>query len=216
MNSMSDHFEELPALFPADFFALSSDLFYSKKAPSAKKTFLLPDTSFLLGEETFAKVFMAWNEKGIFVEVEIDKVFEECFFPEYSQGDSVELFFDTRDLKTAGFATRFCHHFLILPREVDGVKSQEISHFRTEDRHPLCDPAELEVETKFGRKEYTLKIFIPSSCLHGYEPFSFDRLGFNYRINRYHGEPQHFSVSSQFYFIGQQPSLWSSLKLLKE
>lgn len=216
MNSVSEQFEELPALFPADFFALSFDLLYSKKTPSGKKSFLLPDTSSLLGEESFAKVFLAWNEKGIFIEAEIDKLFEECFFPEYSEGDSLELFFDTRDLKTTGFATRFCHHFLILPRAIDGVQSQEITHFRTEDRHPLCDPSELEVEVKFGRNDYKLEIFIPSSCLQGYDPLSFDRLGFTYRINRYQGPPQHFSVSSQFYSIQQQPSLWSSLKFTKE
>lgn len=204
--------EQIPPLLPIDFFSLSLDIAYAK---SHRQLSTLPDTSELLGEESFAEVSLGWNEEGIFVHAKIERPFQECFFPDFKAGDALELFFDTRDLKTAGFPTRFCHHFVILPQEVQGIRAQEITHFRTEDTHPLCDSDEIKVDADFGRKSYEIRVQIPAHCLHGYDPRAFDRLGFSYRINRYKGEPQHFSVSSQFYTVEAEPSLWSSLKLVK-
>ena len=121
---------------------------------------------------------------------------------------------DTRDLKSAGFNTRFCHHFYFLAQAVEGQQAGEITHFRTEDRHPLCDSQALECQIKSSSKDYILQIFIPSQCLYGYDPKQFDRLGFTYRINRVGGHPQHFTVVSEEYQIDQQPSLWGSLRLV--
>lgn len=215
---MQEILEGLPSLSPADFFSVSCDVHYSKAPPTAKlfgKSYLLPDTSGLLSEERFATLSLAWNEKALFLEAVIQKPYEQAFFPEFRKGDCLELFFDTRDLKNAGFLTRFCHHFLILPEEIDGARSQEITRFRTEDSHPLCDPADIEVKSHFGKQEYRVEIHIPAFCLHAYDPSAFDRLGFTYRINRLKGEPQHFALSSHSYPLEKEPSLWASLKFIK-
>ncbi len=176
--------------------------------------YLLPNTSEWLAEEHFADVALGWNESGLFVDLFVDKAFEEALYPRFEEGDAVELFFDTRDLKTAGFATRFCHQFLFLPQAVQGIQAQELTHFRTEDMHPLCDPADLQLTAEFGKKNYELQIFIPAHCLHGYDPTSFDRIGFTYRIHRYKGAPQHFSLSSQHFTLEQHPRLWASFKFV--
>jgi hypothetical protein len=122
---------------------------------------------------------------------------------------------DTRDVKTAGFNTRFCHHFFFLSEPVEGLVAGEITRFRTEDTHELCDPQDLKVISSRKKNSYTMNLFIPGSCLYGYDPDQFNRLGFTYRLNRAHGFPQHFSVVSEDYQIEQQPSLWSSLRLIK-
>lgn len=205
--------EKIPPLSPADFFNLSCDLYYSKDGLRNKHA--LNDTSKLLAEDPFASCSMAWNEEGIIFEIKVDQPFENCFFPDYREGDSLELFIDTRDLKTAGFLTRFCHHFVFLPKPVEEIRAQEMTHFRTEDSHPLCDPERLKIEAEFHPKKYEMNIFIPSDCLCGYDPLSFDRLGFTYRMNRVGNAPQHFSVSSQYYAIEKHPALWASLKLRK-
>lgn len=208
--------EKIPPLLPAGFFSLSSHLEYVKDASRPlKKHHLLPDTSDLLAEDPYGSFFLGWNEEGIFAEAHIDASFENCFFPNFRDGDSVELFIDTRDLKTAGFLTRFCHHFVFLPKAIEEIKAQEITHFRTEDSHPLCDSHLLKSQVEFHTKNYELKLFIPADCLCGYDPNAFDRLGFTYRINRTGYEPQHFSVSSRNFSIEKHPSLWASLKLIK-
>lgn len=211
-------FEEKPlSLTPINFFALSSDCHYLpdiKMAP-AFSTHLLPNTSHLCHEYAFAKVAMGWNEAGLAFQIQVDQPLVKANFPDLQRGDSVELFIDTRDLKSAGFNTRFCHHFYFLPEPVGEQLCGEITHFRTEDCHPLCDPHLLQCETYSGKKDYKLKIFIPAQCLYGYDSKQFDRVGFTYRINRMGGKPQHFSVVSQDYQIEQQPSLWSSIRLVK-
>jgi hypothetical protein len=208
--------EKIPPLLPIDFFSVGCDLEYLKDPTRPlKKNHLLPDTSELLGEEAFASFFLGWNEEGIFAQADIDAPFENCYFPQFRDGDSLELFIDTRDLKTAGFVTRFCHHFVFLPKAIEEIRSQEITHFRLEDSHPLADSHLLKSEAEFHSKKYTLKVFIPSDCLHGYDPQTFNRLGFTYRINRVGNMPQHFSVSSNNFAIEKHPSLWASFKLIK-
>jgi hypothetical protein len=210
--------EELPALVPSDFFALEGQLHYSPSLASfhqKRKHFLLPALAQWQGEEQFADIALAWNESGIFANVVVHKPFEEAFYPRFASGDAVELFFDTRDLKTAGFATKFCHQFVFLPSAVQGILAQEISHFRAEDTHPLCDASELQVGVEMGKEDYALQIFIPAHCLHGFDPTSFERIGFTYCIHRFKGSPQHFGLNAQNFSFEQHPRLWTSFKFAK-
>lgn len=210
--------EKLPAMAPLDFFSLEGEFHYSKSPPSSKlmrRSYRLSETSEWLGEEHFADVAAAWNESGLFFDVFVNQPFEEAFYPHFSEGDAVELFFDTRDLKTAGFATRFCHHFLFLPRPIQGIMAQELTRFRTEDTHPLCDPEDLQVSAEFSKKGYELHIFIPAHCLHGFDPSLFDRIGFTYRIHRFKGTLQHFSLRSHHFTLEQHPRLWATFKFIR-
>ena len=207
----NDVLERVAPLLPIDFFALGFSIPYVKK-PFTKLA-PLPDTSELLNEESFAKLFLGWSEEGIFVELRVSQEFQEAHYPNFAGGDSLELFFDTRDVKSAGFATRFCHHFVLLPQEVQGIQVQEVTHFRSEDTHPLCDSHQIDLQTDFGKSHYQLRVHFPPETLHGFDPNVCHRLGFTYKVNRTHGDPMHFSVSSHNLNIAQQPSLWVSLQL---
>ena len=212
-------FEQVPTLLPIEFFNLSAEISYAKALPTSRKlrlSHLLPDTSEWLGEERFAEVAMVWNGDGLCIEAYVDKPFEEANYPHYKSGDALEIFIDTRDLKTAGFATRFCHHFMVLPEAVQGVQALEVTHFRTEDTHPLCDPSELVVTATFHQQSYSLRLVIPAQCLAGYDPQTCDKMGFMYRMHRYGGPPQHFTVSSDHFSIEQSPRLWASLAMIRK
>ncbi len=206
-------FESLDSLLPGDFFHLLHEISYVKDSSSEtlKSPYLLPDVSPLFGEEKFADFHLGWNERGLLGYIKMSKPYEQSFFPNYEEGDSVEVFIDTRDLKKTGFATKFCHHFVFLSHEVQEIQVQEVTKFRSEDSHPLCDSSEIECKCVYGKKEYSMLFFIPSSCLHGYDPQTFPRMGFTFKINRYKGQAQHFSVSSHYFDIMQSPSHWSSL-----
>jgi hypothetical protein len=216
--------QEFVPITPINFFQISADCMHAahgkeKAFPFLTKQnfqkYLLPDTSGLCSEESFAQVAVAWHEDGLEAFVNIDYPFKRAFYPEVDRGDSVELFIDTRDVKTSGFNTRFCHHFFFLAEGVEGHIAGEITRFRTEDTHPLCDPTDLKVKSLCQHSSYCLHIFIPSHCLYGYDPEQFNRLGFTYRINRSEGFSQHFSVVTDDYQIEQQPSLWGSLRLIQ-
>jgi len=204
-------------LRPVNFFALQADIHYLKakdKVPSLTAD-LLPSTTTLCNEYSFAKVAMGWHEEGLGFQIQVSQPYTRSSYPNLENGDSVELMIDTRDVKTSGFNTRFCHHFYFLPKSDEDNLCGEITRFRTEDTHPLCDPSLLVLNAQFSSGSYKLNIFIPSQCLHGYDPNQFSRLGFTYRINRAGGASQHFSVTGDEYQINQQPSLWSSLRLIK-
>ena len=210
--------EEAIALAPVNFFRISADCrFLSEKGAFPRlddfKRYLLPELTQLCADESFARVAMGWNREGLEFCIEVNAPVERVAYPNIQNGDSIELFIDTRDVKTSGFNTRFCHHFYFLPEPVDGKQAGEITRFRTEDKHDWCDPTELVVKVKKSAKGYVAKIFIPAQCLHGYDPEQCAQIGFTYRINRYGEIPQHFSVDTEDYQLEQQPSLWSSIQL---
>ena len=211
---MSLLLDDVYPLSPAGFVRLSVDIPYSqeKKVKSPyKKPFLLPHAGALLGEERFADVSMWWHQEGIGLSILVHKGFEDVSFP--NQGDGIELFFDTRDLKEAGSLHKFCHHFVFLPKDVDGVVACEMTKMRADDAHPLCDPRLLHIETTFSKKSYEMHIFLYKEALHGFDPQQFDRLGFMYAMHRKNGPSQHLSISSDEYAIDKYPSLWAFCNL---
>lgn len=208
-------FEDLPALSPVQFFGLTADCQFLRGALKPEKGYLLPSTNDLLDEETFADVYTAWNFEKLCFYFAVHRPFQKVT-DDFRKGDSIELFIDTRDLKTKGVVTRFCHHFVFFPVEVKNFYGQEITRFRNEDTHRLCHPEDLQVSPDLDDDSYRIAIEIPAHCLHGYDPLSFSRIGFTYRINRFEAPPQHFAVSSEEYNIEQHPATWGTLKLLKD
>jgi hypothetical protein len=175
----------------------------------------LPGTGFLHGEDQVAHAGIAWTKEHLAVFMESKLPFRNAFFPNVQQGESFEVFIDTRDRKDVRINNKFCHHFVFLPEEVDGVQAAEITRFRTDDAHPLCDPGKLQVFTKHKKTGFSLCGIIPADCLTGYDPDEFDRIGFTYRINFTGNRQQHFSVHSSEFSIEQNPALWGSLRLVK-
>lgn len=215
--------DNLPSFTPINFFQIqvechnlerTSKTLFALDTKNYKK-YLLPSNSSLTSEYPFADVAMAWSKEGVELLVHVEQAYQESSYPQIDRGDSFEFCIDTRDVKTSGYNTRFCHHFFCLPEAVDGRQAGEITRFRTEDFHELCDPNDLKVRTQLKKDEYFLQIFVPAQCLHGYDPDQFDRIGFTYRINRADSLPQHFTVLSTDYQFEQQPSLWSSVRLVK-
>jgi hypothetical protein len=212
--------DDIAPLSPVNFFQFQIDCHRLEKSLSTLsqdklKTYFLPDLSPFCAEHPFADVFAGWSLDGFEVYISVLQPFQKCTFPDVTRGDSFELFLDARDVKTSGFNTRFCHHFYFLPESIEGQSTGEITRFRTEDVHELCDPRALKINTTFKKSGYAMHIFIPAHCIYGYDPEQFDRLGFSYRINRPEGHSQHFSASTEEYQIEQQPSLWSSMRLVK-
>lgn len=201
--------DEIVCMAPVNFFQIGADIHQlpsnSPFAIDARQIlrYELPDTSHLCHENPFAKVAMGWSKEGLEIAIQAETTLSR-----------IELMIDTRDVKTSGYNTRFCHHFYFLPEAIDGVQAGEITRFRTEDTHELCDPKSLQVKTKRQAHGDYVNLFIPASCLHGYDPEQFNKMGFTYRIFDTSRESQHFSVLSGEYQIEQQPSLWASLKFV--
>lgn len=213
--------EELQPLAPINFFQLVIDCRHipeEHRFPYFNrrnyKKYLLPVTTNLCHEVPIAEVAMGWSDEGIECYCIVKKALGDAFYPNVIRGDSLELFIDTRDVKTSGYNTRFCHHFFFFPYAVDGVQTGELTHFRTDDAHEWCAAGALSVKSELEGSGYILNGFIPKECLVGFDPQQFNRLGFSYRINRGGLSPQHLTALSEEFTLEQQPSLWSQMRLL--
>jgi hypothetical protein len=212
--------DEFVPITPVNFFQFKFDCqfiegSFSKLSSKKISKYILPSLSELCHEYCFGELAIGWNYEGIHVLLNVSQPFRRTCYPDITRGDSLELFLDTRDVKTSGYATKFCHHFFFLPEPVEEVHAGELTRFRSEDMHELCQSSALHVNSQKKKEGYSLQVLIPSNCLFGYDPEQFDRLGFAYRINRAEGSPQHFCVTSEDYSLEQNPSLWCSMRLIK-
>lgn len=200
---MMPQLREFVPLVPIHFFTLSCEIPYMSqetfKKRSFSKKYLLPETHLLSSDAPLGAVYAAWNEEELLFLVEPLKRIALR---------SVELFIDTRDVKSSGFNTRFCHHFFA---SADDEICREVTHFRGPDKHPLCQDELLLVK----REGSSLFIKIPKIALFGFDSDQFNRLGFSYRLTFDKGLQQHFSVSSANYKIEEEPSLLASCTLFQ-
>ncbi len=209
-------FDDAPSMSPSQFFAVSADCMLVKGKLKKEKDYLLPSNSDLLGEDAFADVYAGWSPSKLIFYFDVGVPFQKIGEGDWSKGDSIELFLDTRDMKTKSTVSKFCHHFVFFPALSQNFYGREVTRFRSDDMHNLCHPEDLNVDPKIGKKSYTLLIEIPKDCLYGYDPLNFPRIGFTYQINRTGAAPQHFAVSSEEYAIEQSPSTWGTLNLHQE
>ncbi|MFN0065462.1 MAG: hypothetical protein ACKVOH_04415 [Chlamydiales bacterium] len=193
-------FDDIIPFEPIHFFQLQVDI--------SKEPVLLP----FFGEEELGKVYMGWEKEGITLRFSLNRLFDAPEFPEYLSGDAVEIFLDTRDVKSQTL-TRYCHHFFVLPERVDTVQAGEVTRFREEEKRELADPNLLKIHSSKVKGKRVLEIFLPSQSLYGYDPSQFGRLGFTYRIQAQDGKMQYFSASPDDFRIEQTPSLWASINL---
>ncbi len=212
---IKSHNDEIEIL-PGHLINLSFEALWVSK--DKLKTFLspkyfLPETTALFNEEHFADVALGYNEEGLAISLYVHQKFQGVSLPDFDQGDSLSLFIDTRNVKTSAFNTRFCHHFVVLAKDLEGIQVFEHTHFRGQEKRPYADPSLIFVESKFTKSSYQLHLFIPQEALYGFDILKCDQLGFSYSITRPYNDPQNFSCSAKDFKIEETPSLWASVKL---
>jgi hypothetical protein len=196
--------KDLKPLSPAPFFEVRTAASKMDQKRSFKKG-RLPDGTGLTGEGKLGTVSLLWSDVGLFFEVEIKLSLEE--------GDFLDLFIDTRDLKNSNVITRYCHHFIIYPDEEEGI---EVTRFRGDDSHPLAEPSLIRVKTEPKRSSYSFEVTLPKEILYGYDPSEFKRLGLTYRFQKKSGEKMHFNISSDTFHLEKHPALWASVNLIED
>ena len=211
---MSDD-EDIVGVAPVDFFfSKEIDCHQIIDQKQFLKKCLLPPLSEVFGQETFARVFMGWKIEGLVFEIQVtQRDALVVSYPDISQGDSIELFIDTRAIASAKTTHRFCHHFYFLPEHFEGRQCGECTRFRTEDAHPLCSEELLECTILKNSKGYAAQIMIPKDALVGYDPQKGSKIGFTYRINRSGAPSQHFAMSYEHARIDTMPGLWAQMRL---
>lgn len=193
--------KELPALSPVSLFSLSVK----------PKKGLLSDLTYLTGEASFADVSVQVDGQSLILTFSVRAPAKESVFPAVERGDGIECFIDTRNLKDAKTIHKFCHHFVFLPVAVDGVQGIEVTTFRGDDSHDLCQ--QVPIEVSITARKYELTATLTSNELYGFDPEDHPKIGFAYRIHRLGKDSQHFGVPSKEFALAKHPFLWPELIL---
>ncbi len=101
---------------------------------------LLPALGEMDGEETFAPVWSCWNEDGIYIATHVTgkRSTPRCDPKEFWKGDNLRLMLDMRDTRNIKRATKFCHHFYVLP--TGGQTKSKPGSRKSEPRAPARGP----------------------------------------------------------------------------
>jgi hypothetical protein len=166
----------------------------------------------------FADVRLAWNERGLGVQVTVrGKDHEpEADVSRPRVSDGLTLWIDTRDARASHRASRYCHQFHFLP--VGGGDGDEPAVVQSKINRATEDaPHNAEaVLLNRGRVAggYRLEAFLPATVLNGFDPEQHPRLGIFYAVRDRELGEQTLSVGSDFP-IADDPSLWEVLELVR-
>lgn len=184
------------------------------------KACLLPDVGELDGVQSFAELRVAWNEAGIGVSVDVrgkqHPPVGRVDAP--TEPDGVQIWIDTRDTQSIHRASRFCHHFCVLPSgggsAGDEPYAVQLPIARASGDAPLAEPEQLLTAVETRKDGYRIEVWLPTEVLNGYDPAASGRLGFYYLVRDSELGDQFLSVGPEFPFA-HDPSMWSTLELVE-
>jgi hypothetical protein len=179
----------------------------------------LPQPALLSGGGAFAVVKLGWNNAGLAVGVEVSGKTQRPHRDPLRSADSdgLQVWIDTRDTQSIHRASRFCHHFCLLPTSPAHSRPEPIAVqlpiARAREDVSLADPDAIPVHCDLLDDGYRLRAWIPAEVLHGYDPESTPRLGFYYSVRDAELGVQTLTVDDDFPYT-HDPSLWSTLELV--
>lgn len=178
--------------------------------------FLAPDLMGLDGKAPFADVFMAWNRTGLFFALNVKGAGAggQVDVAQPLQGDGLQVWIDTRDVRTASRGSRYCHHFCFWPG-TDGAKAggRQFRVRRARAQARLCDADQFQVASQVRPDGYALEIHLSAAALTGFDPDENTRLGFSYLLkDRKLG--RQFWTADETLPVAYDPSLWGTAELV--
>jgi hypothetical protein len=183
--------------------------------------FLLPDFSHLNDKKAYGRVKLAWSVDGLTFECKVRGKKSPPQFVQDKGGfsDGLRVWIDTRNSPNVHRATRYCHCFHFFP--TGKTQSSGVPHrcrgildevARAREQPNTIQPSDLQVECHSQADGYDLVIFIPGSCLTGYQPQDFDRLRIYYDIVDAELGTQSQAWTPELRYA-EDPSLWMEARL---
>lgn len=177
------------------------------RAADWDERYLLPALPELDGEQGFGRVYVTWNEAGLYVGCTVDGKtrLPKCDAAQFRRSDNLRLMTDMRDTRTIRRASRFCQQFYFLPmgggeNGKAAVAGSAKIHGAVQDA-PLVPPDEIAAASKVARTGYSLTAHIPAGALHGFDPLENPRIGLYYML-------EDAELGQQFLTVGDDLNWW--------
>lgn len=180
------------------------------------RRFRMPDLMELEVREAFADVYAAWSERGLYLAVHVRKAAGANVDRRRPlQGDGLQVWVDTRDVRSAHRASRYCHHFYFLPGTGRAKPRGGQTRIRRARAHSqLCDSSELPVACDASGTGYRLEVHLPSKTLTGFDPDENRLFGFTYLLQDRKQGRQWWTADEPLP-VSYDPSLWGTIELVK-
>ena len=179
-------------------------------------SFKMPDLMALDGREAFSDVYAAWNERGLYFAVHVRKAAGANVDRRRPlQGDGMQIWVDTRNVRNVHRASRYCHHFYFLPgtgRLKSRGGQKRIRRARAHSRQ--CESSVLQVASDTSGTGYRLEAHLPAKALTGFDPEENRLLGFTYLLQDRRQGRQFWSADEPLP-VSYDPSLWGTIELVK-
>lgn len=182
--------------------------------------YALPDFAELDDEQPYGQIFVAWNTRGIGICVTVAGKRHplSCRLDDPAESDGLQIWIDTRNTQSIHRASRFCHHFCLLPsgsgKKSDQPAAVQLPIARAREEASLAELDDVPVMADIGKDGYRMEAWLPAEILTGYDPEANPRLGFYYALRDAELGEQFLSVGRDFPFA-HDPSLWSTLELVR-
>ena len=182
---------------------------------------VLPSLTELDGTPDFAEWRCGWNDQGLAISVTLHGKQQplKCDPLSPKTSDGVQLWIDTRCTQNVHRATRFCHHFMMLPTgRGTGKREPSITQFpfsnARDDNPERSAGAPISLASEVTADGYRLCVWFSAAALHGFDPESHAKLGF-------YGVVRDAELGEQFLTVGREfpidfdPSMWQVLELVR-
>ncbi len=183
--------------------------------------FLLPDFGSLDGNASFGRIWMAWNEAGLYVACRVQgrKQPFKCDPHKFWEGDNLRLCTDMRDTRDLKRASRYCQQFYFLPSGGghDGRSpcAGPARIHRASENAPLPPPGSISVAGVRSGEVYTLEAHIPGKALSGFDPDDHPRIGVYTMLEDVELGQQYLTVGDEFNWH-VDPSTWATAVLTRK
>jgi len=177
----------------------------------------LPEVA-LEGRSPFAALWMAWSPGGLWFAAFVPRTRAPQVIPKrLAAGDCLELYIDTRDIRSAHRAGRYCHKFVVAPVGGAGRGRHPIFEHqgiaRALANPPTVLPEQIELAADVFSDGYTLEMRFPASALTGYDVEVNRRLGLAYVVHDIEREMQVWPHQNDLP-VWIDPSLWAVIELM--
>ncbi len=177
--------------------------------------FLVPDLGALDGKPGFGKIYLGWNETGLFIACSVEgrRSAFQCNPQSFWKGDNLRLCTDMRDTRDIKRGSRYCQPFYCLPAGGGGDGRSPVAGaariVRATENAPAVPPGLVKVAGQRDGLRYTLEGHIPAAALSGFDPEEHKRIGVYTLLEDRDLGQQHLTVGDDLnWYI--DPSTWAT------
>ncbi len=180
------------------------------------RRYQVPDLMELEGREAFADVYAAWSERGLYFAANVRKAAGANVDRRRPlRGDGLQIWLDTRNVRNAHRASRYCHHFYFLPATGRAKpRGGQTRIRRARAQSGMSESSELPVACDASGTGYRLEVHLPAKSLTGFDPEENRLLGFTYLLQDRRQGRQSWTADEPLP-VSYDPSLWGTVELVK-